>query len=171
MSRALAPRAGADDALAVFFGTGLGAAALTGGNLLLGARAVALELGHVVVHDGDAPCGCGGRGCVETEIGGRYLLARARDIDPSTSDLSPLAGDLERIAELGARALTAAVTTLNPEVLVLGGGVLDGLEGLFEALGERTLAMLSPPTRVGLRIARAELGDAAGIVGAASQRA
>jgi glucokinase len=166
---------GADDVLCAFLGTGFGAAAIVEGRLLLGARGVTAEIGHFKVHDSDAPCGCGGAGCVETVVGGRYLLEQAKRLDPSATDLGPLAADsaetraiVAEAAELGARALAAAVTVLNPAVLVLGGGVLTGVPALRPALEAALFEALSPPSRVGLEVRDATLGDDAGIVGAAT---
>ncbi|HVV87226.1 MAG TPA: ROK family protein [Kofleriaceae bacterium] len=187
--------AGAKDLLVVFVGTGIGGGVIADGRLVEGATNCAGEIGHVKVVLGPdaAPCACGGRGCVEAYVGGVYLQARARKelaagarssaiafaggdvqaVHPGHIDQAAAAGDpwavalWSELAPLLAAALGNAVTVLNSERLVLGGGVLAGaptLRGQAVAL----LDQVCPPAlRRPLHVVDAALGDDAGIVGAA----
>lgn len=187
---------GCRDVLAVYVGTGIGGGLITGGQLVDGASNCAGEIGHTKVRwdDHAAPCMCGGRGCVEAYVGGRYLLARIRRelanrslkttvieraggsidaITPGHIDDAALDGDpwalalWTELAALLAVALGNALTILNSERLVLGGGVLERAPAL-RAMTEIDLMLVAPPASLEpLTVAAAELGDHAGLVGAA----
>lgn len=187
--------AGARDVLVAYVGTGIGGGLIADGRLIEGATNCAGELGHVkvVLGPGAARCACGGRGCVEAYVGGTYLQARARaelaagatsaavalaggdpqQVHPGHVDRAAAAGDpwasalWDEVAPLLALALGNAVTVLNPERLVLGGGML----GNTPALRARAVALLDGVCPAALRrpltVIDAVLGDDAGIVGAA----
>jgi glucokinase len=187
---------GCRDVLAVYVGTGIGGGLIAGGQLVEGASNCAGEIGHTKVRwdEAAAPCMCGGRGCVEAYLGGRYLGARIRreladkrlkttvieraggSIDavmPSHVDDAALDGDtwaLELWTELAALlavALGNALVVLNSERLILGGGVL-GRTPALRAMTEIDLMLVAPPASLEpLTVAVAELGDEAGLVGAA----
>jgi glucokinase len=187
---------GCRDVLAVYVGTGIGAGMIVGGQLVEGASNCAGELGHTKVRwdDAAAPCMCGGRGCIEAYIGGRYLLERIRRelgggrrkttvidraggsldaVTPSHVDAAALDGDpwalalWTEVAALFAVALGNALAVLNSERLVLGGGVLGRTPGLY-AMTEIDLVLAAPAASLEpLTVAPAELGDDAGLVGAA----
>jgi glucokinase len=187
---------GCRDVLAVYVGTGIGGGLIAGGQLVEGASNCAGELGHTKVRwdDGAAPCMCGGRGCVEAYVGGKYMLARIRRelanprlrttvveraggsieaVMPSHVDLAALDGDAwalglwTELAALLAVALGNALAILNSQRLILGGGVLERTPTLC-AMTEIDLMMVAPPASLEpLTVAVAELGDGAGLVGAA----
>lgn len=187
--------AGHGSLLLVTVGTGIGGGLVLDGRLVRGAHGYAGEPGHqVAVPDGE-PCGCGRRGCLERYASGRALIryARAGAVeDPAAAaGLIELAGDPELIT--GAQVTTAAragdkvarsafdqvgtwlgsaladlVQVLDPELIVIGGGVADAGDLLLsptrdayrQALGRRGGLPAAP-----LRAAR--LGSIAGVVGAA----
>jgi glucokinase len=187
---------GCRDVLGVYVGTGIGAGVIAGGQLVEGASNCAGELGHTKVRwdDDAAPCMCGGRGCVEAYAGGSYLLARIRRelanpqlqttvieraggssdaVTPSHVDAAALEGDAwalglwTELAALLAVALGNALAILNSQRLILGGGLLGRTPGL-RAMTEIDLMLVAPPASLEpLTIAVAELGDDAGLVGAA----
>ncbi|HET6921622.1 MAG TPA: ROK family protein [Anaeromyxobacteraceae bacterium] len=188
---------GFSEVLVVFAGSGVGAGLVTGGRLLEGGRGVAGEIGHVRVPSprGRAPrrCGCGQTGCLEAWAGGMNLSARVREdlqagavtavrevvggdlarVGPSAVEEAFARGDgyardlWEEIGELLGTAVANAATLLNPERLILGGGVLTGCPGLAAAVRRSFDAAISPSAAVGLSVAEAALGDDAGLVGAA----
>jgi glucokinase len=187
---------GCRDVLAVYVGTGIGGGLIAGGQLVEGASNCAGEIGHTKVRwDEDAaPCMCGGRGCVEAYVGGSYLVARIRRelanarlttsvieraggsldaVTPSHVDDAALDGDAwalglwTELAALLAVALGNALAILNSQRLILGGGVL-GRTPALRAMTEIDLMLVAPPASLEpLTIAVAELGDDAGLVGAA----
>jgi glucokinase len=169
---------------------------IVGGQLVEGASNCAGELGHTKVRwDEDAaPCMCGGRGCIEAYVGGKYLGARIRReladrrlkttvtqraggsidaVTPSHVDDAALDGDewalglWTELAALLAVALGNAIVVLNSERLILGGGVL-GRTPALRAMTEIDLMLVAPPASLEpLSVAGAALGDDAGLVGAA----
>ena len=187
---------GCRDVLAVYVGTGIGGGLIAGGQLVEGASNCAGEIGHTKVRwdVAAAPCMCGGRGCIEAYIGGRYLLERIRRelaggrrrttvieraggsldaVTPSHVDAAALDGDpwalalWTEVAALFAVALGNALAVLNSERLILGGGVLGRTPGL-RAMTEIDLVLAAPAASLEpLTVAAAELGDDAGLVGAA----
>jgi glucokinase len=177
-------------------GTGVGGAVVTEGQLLKGGFGIGGELGHVMLVPGGRACGCGLNGCLETYASGTALLQAARDLADSAdplgeslrklnSDSGDLTGEqlyqaimeddpgaLGLISELGKNLGIAIgsvfVPVLDPELVVVGGGV--------SAVGERLL----DPMRAGyskslpakgyrpeLTIVKAQFLNQAGLIGAA----
>jgi len=178
---------GKSGALVVFAGTGVGAAVVVDGRLLAGARGVAGEIGHVKVEpppgEAERSCGCGARGCLEAYVGGAGIAARlalARSAgnaaglsSPNDVERAALAGDAWALAfweatagRLG-RAISDAVTLLDPGTLVLGGGLLLGNPSLLAAVERVIRAEASQTALEGLFLTHAALGDDAGVIGAA----
>jgi glucokinase len=183
------------DVLGVYVGTGIGGGLIVNGALVEGATNCAAEIGHVKVRwdDAAAPCACGQRGCVEAYVGGSYVARRiatelaagtassaidlAGGIDsvtPTHVDQAAASGDdwalslWEELAPLLAVALGNTIAVLNPERLVLGGGLLGRTPTLYE-LVVAMLPLVAPVASMEpLTIAEAMLGDDAGIVGAAA---
>jgi len=165
---------GCRDVLAVYVGTGIGAGVVTNGELVAGASQTAGELGHTKVRWGDdaEPCACGQRGCLEAYLGGSYLERRYGAL-ASELDAAAAAGDPDALARwtelatLLAVALGNAIAVLNPERLVLGGGVLARCPMLVE-LATAALEIAAPRASLEhLAVVTGELGDDAGLVGAA----
>ena len=184
---------GADSLVAVFVGTGIGSGAVLGGRLWRGAGNAAGEVGHTeVVRDG-LQCPCGQRGCLERYAAGSGFQRRLReDLAAGTrtilaartqNDPSRLTAPMVHEAATGGDAyarrlwddaerflsqvLANYVTLVNPEVLVLGGGVIETVPALFDATSTGVLTRTTTLARASLRIERAHLGDWSGVVGAA----
>jgi glucokinase len=181
---------GSKDVLAVYVGTGVGGAILSGGELVDGSGGKAGEIGHVkVVRDGRL-CGCGQRGCLEAYAGGVHLerqvaeVAHAHGLEqlfrpdvPGQVDLARadgLSATVEPLGELWERATTHlatslanACTLLNPEVLLLGGGVLMNLENFRLLTLAKTSPLILDAARDDMEIRFPMLGDDAGMLGAA----
>ena len=186
---------GCRDVLGVYVGTGIGAGLIVNGQLVEGASNCAGEIGHTKVRwDGDAvPCACGGRGCVEAYVGGHSVQRRIRgelaggapssalviaggrvdDVTPGHVDEAAAAGDpwaLELWAELAPLlgvSLANAVAVLNPNRLVLGGGMLSRTPVLREQVVASLLVAAPAALLEPLQIVDGALGDDAGLVGAA----
>ena len=185
---------GAQSLIAVFVGTGVGSGAVMDGLLLRGSSNAAGELGHTqIVMDG-LPCACGQRGCVEAYASGRGFVRRlesALTAGVATSLGEETQRDPSRVtAALVARAAAAGdvfaremwsdaerylgmalanyVTLLNPELVVLGGGIMTTVPSLAETLTQSVRAHATIMARE-VRVERAGLGDSAGIFGAADR--
>lgn len=134
---------GLDDFTYIKLGTGVGGGHILGGSIYRGSTGVAGEIGHMIIQPGGHPCSCGNRGCLETLVGTRALLRRAKDLRPDFPDSSlgkgeltvesieaaALAGDelaLALVREAGAHIATAAagvLNLLNPSAVILGGSL------------------------------------------------
>ncbi|HSN26781.1 MAG TPA: ROK family protein [Kofleriaceae bacterium] len=171
---------GCRDVLGVYVGTGIGGGVVANGALVEGVTNAAGEIGHTKVRwDRDAaPCQCGQRGCIEAYAGGSYLLARiARETGtagtPADVDRLAAAGDpwalalWHELAPLLSITLGNAVALLNPERLVLGGGVLSRTPTLVAMVRAHMAETTNGPSWGPLSVVLAELGDDAGLVGAA----
>lgn len=178
----------------VFVGSGVGGALIVDGRLVRGAVGAAGEFGHVkVVAEDGRLCGCGQHGCLEAYAGGHNLIAQMAEVvassepsllrDRSGGDpgrLTPVvleeaasAGDAharriyERACSYLGFAVANQVSVLNPNGLILGGGVLSRCPGIRRAIAEGVAQHAAVVARRSLIIADAALGDDSGLIGAA----
>ena len=144
---------GFDPVVMLTFGTGIGGAALVNGAIVRGVAGEHPELGHVPIDPRGPRCYCGTSGCFESLASGTALAAR---------------GNLEEALSAMGTATWTIVHALLPERIVLGGGVMEGHYDAFAAAASEAIARASllPPGRV--TVARAQLGNRAGMAGAAS---
>jgi fructokinase len=160
----------------VILGTGVGGGIVVGGKLWGGPQDIAGEWGHHVLDPAGPACYCGQRGCVETMLSGPALEAEhvAAGGPPCGADAvaaRAVAGDeraaavLERWLDRFGRALANVVNILDPSVVVLGGG-LSNLAPLY-ARGREAVARHVFNDELTTPIVRNELGDSAGVIGAA----
>ncbi|MFI2760225.1 ROK family protein [Streptomyces echinatus] len=167
---------GADRFLFVPLGTGIAGAIGIDGRVEAGAHGFAGEIGHVVVRPGGADCPCGQRGCLE-----RYASASAvseawaaacgdPDADAADCAKAVASGDPNAVrvwqeaVDALADGLVTAVTLLDPRTLIIGGGLAEAGEVLFQPLRDavrRRVTFQKLPT-----IVPAALGDTAGCLGA-----
>jgi glucokinase len=158
-------------------GTGIGCGIVIDGRPLRGAHGGAGELGHVPLGRRGVPCRCGVQDCVEPEASGSGLARAARehglgDLDAAGVFARAAAGDgtarelvTSFIDRLGA-VVGTIVNVLNPDVVVIGGGVSNAGDALFAPLRE-TLGRYALAThRAELRLVPPMLGERAGSVGA-----
>jgi fructokinase len=170
--------AGAPVVFGVIIGTGTGGGVVIDGRVVTGANAIGGEWGHNPLpapRDDERPgpaCYCGRRGCIETFLSGP---AMARDYGGDADAMAiadrARAGDaravacLARYEERMARALASIINVLDPDVIVLGGG-LSNIDHLYDAVP----ALWAPHVfsdRVVTTLVRAKHGDASGVRGAA----
>jgi glucokinase len=185
---------GADNAVMLTIGTGIGGGLILNGEVYRGATGAGAELGHVVIAMDGLPCqgNCPGHGCVETYASGTALaregreaaarlpdsvlgamLADGKEIDGKAVTEAALSGDEAAIAAfalVGSRlgvALTSFANIFEPEVFVIGGGVMAAGDLLLEParreLRERALKPMKETP-----VVAAELGPDAGMIGAAA---
>lgn len=174
--------AGAKSVFGVILGTGVGGGIVIDGRLVVGSNAVAGEWGHVPLPLPDAQdlplpvCYCGRRGCVETYLSGPAVAAEHLRLTGFDMDVPEIALDAERGAQCSeatmerlelrlARALAMVINLLDPEVIVLGGG-LSNLERLYRNVPRLWSEHVFSDV-VTTRLLRARHGDASGVRGAA----
>ena len=179
--------AGSEVVFGVIVGTGTGAGIVVRGRALTGPNAIAGEWGHNPLpwpeadeHPGP-PCYCGKTGCIETYLSGpamaaAYQGATGRRESPATIVERAARGDaaaditLVRYEHRMARALAAVINLLDPDVIVLGGG-MSNIERLYARVpaiwGRWVFGAGEQPHAVRTRFVRARHGDSSGVRGAA----
>ncbi|HVG21288.1 MAG TPA: ROK family protein [Blastocatellia bacterium] len=186
---------GARDVLGLFVGTGIGGGLIINGALYHGFSKNAGEVGHIIIEAGGGPrCGCGNRGCLESlasrtamtrdirkairrgdKTSVSKLLKKETDV-LSGGDLKKAydAGDelvsriVHRAAKLIGVGIGGLVNVLAPEMVVLGGGVVEAMGDDFIRRIDRSARKVAVDFATkDLKIVRAELGDDAGVIGAA----
>jgi fructokinase len=173
---------GAGTVFGVIVGTGTGGGIVVRGHLLTGPNGIAGEWGHNPLPWPRAdelpgtPCYCGRQGCIETWLSGPGLVrdhcgAAGAGVSAAVIADRAAAGDaaaqasLERYAGRMARALASVINVLDPDVIVLGGG-MSNIDWLYGAVPPRWDAYVFSD-RVDTRLARARHGDSSGVRGAA----
>jgi len=179
---------GAKTIICVTLGTGVGGGVILDGKLWRGIDGSAGEIGHIGVEPFGPPCGCHSRGCLEVfssataivrmtkELGSRYPgspLNQIRELNAETIFLKGLRGD-ELALEVFRRAgfylgvgLASLINILNPEMIVIGGGVAAGWDLFIQRAKEQVDARAFPEPTKRAQIVRAICGDDAGLLGAA----
>jgi glucokinase len=186
---------GCNEAVVLTIGTGIGGGLILRGEIYRGAIGAGAELGHTVI-DMDGPrCqgNCPSHGCVEALASGTALAREALRIAGERRDsglaralgngrelagplVTELAHDgdpaaIEAIELIGSRlgvAIASFVNTFNPEVVVIGGGVIAAGELLLAPARTEMLRRALPPSRDHVRIVAAHFGVEAGMIGAAA---
>ncbi len=159
--------------------TGVGGGVVIDGRLYRGATGNGGELGHVTVDCDGRPCrGCGRKGCLEAYVSGTSIAERAREAgmgEVTASDVAAAAraGDpvatvvWDETTEALGCGLTSIVNLFEPQLVVLGGGVVSGTgEQLLGPLRERVRREAMGSAGEAARIVEAQLGPHVGVVGA-----
>lgn len=168
-----------DSFLLVTIGTGIGSGMLLEGKLYRGACGLAPELGHMTVAVDGPACRCGQKGCLETLVSAPAILRQARENkleipeDGSVKDVFDLAQKGDKIAvgvvaqtmEFLAVGLKNAIVLLEPQLILIGGGIGDSSGAFLDMLRERIVQLL--PVKRRINILQASLGNRAGALGAA----
>lgn len=174
--------AGQEIVFGAILGTGVGAGVVVGGRVLTGANAVAGEWGHnplpaMTPEEWPGPrCYCGRRGCIETFLSGPGLAAdharaagrtlTAEEVAVRAAKGDPAAAAaLDRYADRLARALGSVINLLDPQAIVLGGG-LSNLSWLYETVPARWAPYIFSD-RVDTQLLAPRHGDSSGVRGAA----
>lgn len=183
---------GYNNLVCVFVGTGVGSGIVQNGELFTGATGTAGEIGHIVVDYGGRQCGCGAMGCleayasrsaIEKRITGALKKGRNSIILNYLEDGKPLSSGmirkaLEKNDELVTQALDEAseylsaglasiINFINPELIILGGGLIDAIDYFYEKtiLKAHVKALPVPASKIEFK--KAQLGDFSGVIGAA----
>ncbi len=186
--------AGVRDLLMLTIGTGIGGGLILDGEVYRGAIGSGAELGHMVLALDGPPCqgNCPNHGCLEAMASGMALTREAHQLAAQRPDsalarahaagralegalVTELAHDGDAAARevlelIGTRlgvALSSYVNIFNPELIVLGGGVMGAGEMLLAPARAQIAARALPPSRDVVRVERAHFGTEAGMIGAA----
>ncbi|WP_374717952.1 ROK family glucokinase [Neobacillus sp.] len=185
---------GAKNLVCVTLGTGVGGGVIANGNIVTGVNGAAGEIGHITTLPvGGAPCNCGKTGCLETiasatgivrlaveemnkpnskgeltDIFNRSKKITAKDVIDSARNGDPIAVKvLNEVAFHLGLALANIANTLNPEKIVLGGGVSKAGKILLDSVQDYFDKFAFPPVKNSTKLALATLGNDAGVLGAA----
>ncbi len=178
----------------IFVGTGIGGGLVLNGELYSGFNHTAGEIGHMVIDVNGPKCGCGNRGCFEAVASRTAIFQRIKAgiKDGEKTLLTEMLGDgledmrsgdlrkairrgdkfvakiVEQVAEYVGIGVSNLVNVLGPEVVVLGGGVVEALSDEMMGIISKTAKdHAMPGTMKGVEIVASKLGDSAGITGAA----
>jgi glucokinase len=181
--------------LGIFVGTGIGGGLILNGELYSGFGHTAGEIGHMVLEINGPKCGCGNKGCFEALASRTAIFERIKAgiKDGQKTQLTDMLGDnledlrsgdlrkairrgdkfvdkvVEEAAEYIGIATASLVNVLNPEVVVLGGGVIEALEDeMMSVIIETANDYAMPGSMKGVEIVASKLGDHAGISGGAA---
>ncbi len=178
----------------IFLGTGIRSGLILNGGLFSGFNRTAGEIGHMVLEVGGPKCGCGNKGCFEALASRTAIFRKIENLvkDGQKTVLTDMLGDslddlrsgdlrkaikkgdklvekvIEDAAEYTGIAVGNIINLINPEYVVLGGGVIDALEDeMMSIIVETAKDYAMPGTSKGIEIVASKLGDHAGITGAA----
>ena len=185
---------GVKNLVGIFVGTGIGGGIILDGKLFHGVNKTAGEVGHMIVEAKGPRCGCGNFGCLEavasrtaitrdlqkailkkgkksklTELnGGNLDLIRSKAIARAVKQGDkPTIKVVQRAAKYLGISVASIVHFLNPEMVVLGGGVVEAMgDSLLDPIRHAAAEYALPTTMDGVQIVAATLGDNAGVIGA-----
>ena len=165
----------AKNVFGIIMGTGVGGGIIIGGKTVYGSQGIGGEWGHTIVTDNGEKCYCGKRGCVESVISGRALQIYYNKISGKKLKLEEIYAKknidnhaketFERLITYFGKGLSNVVNIIDPEVIVLGGG-LSNIDELYNEGYEELKKHVFNPT-FNTPILRPKLGDSAGVYGAA----
>jgi glucokinase len=179
--------------LFVIWGTGVGGGIILNNNIYRGPHGGAGEIGHISIDHKGLKCNCGTVGCVEAYIGQKYLSSRTIEkfrTNPDSKIIELVGGDLSKIepifiskaAEAGDQLakeilveagtllgvmLGGVMNTLDFRITIIGGGVSAVGDFVYEAVRQSTVLHVQKPLKSDIKILRAQLGNDAGMLGAA----
>ena len=188
------PHKGCQNVVYITVSTGVGGGIVTNGKMVIGAHGIAGEAGHLIVRPGGRQCNVGCNGCFEGNACGPAVVALAQDAlekYPDSVLLAITGGNKESLtaaqvfqaAQQGDKAaqevtdyvietigmgVASLLNLLDPEVIYLGGGVITGLEPLWEQVQRSARKYALPRYRDTVPVEITTLGDDAGILGAAA---
>lgn len=181
---------GCRDVVLLTMGTGIGGGLLVGGVVVEGANGFGAELGHIIIVEGGRRCPCGNAGCLEAYASGTAIGAIAAErvaggaasslasidvIDGKAVSAAAQAGDelardvLHEVGQWLGVGIASLVNALDPEAVVIGGGAASHTAGWVLPAASAALAsrVMGAPPRTPPPVVLAQLGDDAGMVGAA----
>lgn len=181
---------GCQNLICITVGTGIGSGLIINGKLVRGASNAAGEIGHIKLDMNNGPlCGCGDRGCLEAFASGPAIVAMAEEyikggkstkyrelanpeITPYIVSEAAKQGDpvarriFTIIGEYIGIGLASVVNLLNPEKIIIGGGVAAAGDILMNPIKETLVKRAMPISGAAVQIVPAQLGNTAGVIGA-----
>ncbi len=169
---------GIENAICVTLGTGIGGGIIINGEPIRGKDGIGGEIGHICVEPDGHPCGCGSNGCIEQYASGTAIVRLAHE---NGMRVETARGVYDALVTGDARAktvfdtmgrylgimLAGLVNTLNPEMLVICGGVTQGWDAFAEPTAAEIRYRAYSVGAARARLIKGELGDHAGMVGVA----
>lgn len=181
------------DFLFVIWGTGVGGGIILDHKIYRGPSGGAGEIGHISIHYEGPECNCGNHGCVEAYVGQRYLSQRTAErlkTQPESMIAQLVGGDLSKLepvyiaqaaqqgdqlareilteaASLLGVAIAGVMNTMDLRVSIIGGGISAAGDFVLDAVQESVRSRVLTPLRPGIKVLQAQLGNNAGILGAA----
>jgi fructokinase len=159
----------------VILGTGVGGGIVVNGKVINGLQGIAGEWGHNFLHESGGDCYCGKSGCVEKILSGPNLERYYQSVSGSSKKLKEIVRDvsfdpyaketLDRLIEFLGLGLSAVINVLDPDVIVIGGGVSN--VDLIYSNGVKSVKKYVFNNRLDTPILKPKLGDSAGVFGAA----
>lgn len=160
----------------IIMGTGVGGGMVHEGRIWGGRHGIGGEWGHNHLDDSGGPCYCGQTGCVETVISGTGLQHYYEQVSGQRKTLREIVADaatdpyaaatMSRLHDFFGRAVSVVTNLLDPDVIVVGGGV-GNIDSLYTE-GVAALGRYIFNNRVEVPIVKPSLGDSAGVFGAAA---
>ena len=183
---------GFNDFVCVFVGTGVGAGIMKNGQLHSGASGTAGEIGHIIVDFNGRPCACGANGCLEAYASrsaiekkiiaslqkGKYSIIsefikkdkpiKSKMIKNALEQNDVLVTDIvDEAAEYLGVGLASVMNFFNPELIILGGGLIDKVDYFYTKATETAKEVALPTPAKKIIFEKAALGDFSGVIGAA----
>jgi glucokinase len=160
------------DVILLTLGTGVGGAVILNGQLFVGRHGTGAELGLITLDPNGHPCNSGNQGSLEQHVSVQ-AIRRQTGLEPGDLAQKAELGDPDAIAfwqaygrTLGA-GLASLIYVLTPEAIIIGGGISAGYPLFIDSLQQEVHRRVLPSSRSGLQILPAQLGNQAGMVGAA----
>lgn len=176
----------------IFVGTGIGSGIVCDGKIVKGATGTAGEIGHIIVDSGGRLCACGGHGCLEayasrTAIEKKILgllkkgqssiiseavrdggVIRSKDISDAVNANDDIVFNaVNEASEYLSSGLASVINFYNPELIILGGGLIEAVDYFYESTVKKAKAKALSIPAAKTKIVKTKLKDFSGIIGAA----
>lgn len=182
---------GYNNVVCIFVGTGIGSGIAREGKMYYGSSGTAGEIGHIIVDSGGRPCGCGGNGCLEayasrTAIEHRIIGALKKGRESVITEFMEsgkkisskmikkalelnddlVTQSLFEASDYLANGLATVINFYNPELIILGGGLIDAVDIFYERTVKKAKSKALPTPAKTTVFKKAQLGDFSGVIGA-----
>lgn len=184
---------GYDNFVCIFVGTGVGSGIVQNGKIYQGSTGTAGEIGHIIVDSGGRLCPCGGHGCLEayasrTAIEKKILASLKKGHKSVISEVIKEDGGIRskhikfaldegddivlncitEAAEYLSSGLATIINFYNPQLIILGGGLIEAIDFFYEISVKKAIAKSLPTPSHNVKITKAALEDFSGVIGAAT---